>query len=178
MKIAISGTAGSGKSTIAKMLAKMFGYRHYSMGDFQREIAKEKKVSITELGEMEKNDPKIDLMVDDKQKQLGMTQDDFVIDAWLSPYFIPDSYKVFMDADIKERAMRVYKREPKDYKDLSDAIKKIRQRENTNRKRWKKFYGYDFRNNSNYDLVIDTTGKDAKETIGLVYQKVIEKCKR
>jgi cytidylate kinase len=171
MRITISGTAGSGKSTIAKMLAKKLKYRHYSMGDFQREIAKEKGVSITELGELEKKDPAIDLMVDEKQKSLG-TKDDFVIDSWLSPLFIPESFRIFMDADIGERAKRVFKREPKDYSDLDDAVRKIKQREKTNRDRWMEFYDYDFRAKKNYDLVLDTTGMKIDEVLKIVFDAV------
>jgi CMP/dCMP kinase len=171
MRIAISGTAGSGKSTTAKLLAKKLKYRHYSMGDFQREIAKEKGVSITELGELEKKDPSIDKMVDEKQKALGK-KDNFVIDSWLSPLFIPDSFKIFMDADLKVRTERIYKREPKDYKDLKDAEKKIELREKTNRDRWLRFYNYDFRDKRNYDLCIDTTNTKTDDVLNLVYGKV------
>lgn len=173
MKIAISGMAGSGKSTIAKMLAKKLGFKHYSMGDFQREIAKEKGLTIVELGELEKTDPAIDRMVDDKQKALGREKDNFVIDAWLSPYFIPDSFKIFMDADIKERARRITKkREAESYSKPEDAVKAISQREKTNRERWKKFYGYDFMDKKNYDLVIDTTGKNIDRVLKIILDKV------
>jgi CMP/dCMP kinase len=173
MKITISGTAGSGKSTIARLLAERLGYNHYSMGDFQREIAKEKGISIIELGELEKTDPTIDRMVDEKQKNLGRTQDNFVIDSWLSSYFIPDSYKVFLDADIEERARRIaVKREAEHHSSPQEAAIAIRQREKTNRERWIEFYGYDFMDMKNYDLVIDTTGREIKEVLDLIYSKV------
>lgn len=173
MKVAISGTAGSGKSTVAKMLAKKLGYRHYSMGDFQREIAKEKGLTIVELGELEKKDPSIDKMVDDRQKRLGIEKDDFVIDAWLAPYFIPDSFKVYMDADIKERAKRITKkREAEAYHDPADAVKAIAKRETTNRDRWIKFYGYDFMDRKNYDLFIDTTGKSVENVTDIILKKL------
>ena len=168
MIIAISGTAGSGKSTIAKMLAIKLKYKHYSMGDFQREIAKEKKISIEELGELEKKDPAIDRMVDDRQRQLG-NENNFVIDSWLSAFFIKNSYKIFMDADLKERAKRILDREPEHYKNLKDAMNKIKKREETNRERWKNFYGYDFKDKKNYHLYIDTSGKSIDAVFKIVY---------
>jgi cytidylate kinase len=172
MRIAISGTAGSGKSTIAKLLAKKLKYRHYSMGDFQREIAKEKGISITELGEFEKKDPSLDKMVDEKQTELSLKEDNYVIDGWLTPLFTKNSFKIFMNADLKIRAERVYKREPKDYKDLNDAVKKIEQREKTNRERWLKFYDYDFRDKKNYDLMVDTSDKKVEDVLELVMKKI------
>ena len=71
MKIAISGKAGTGKSSVAKLLAGKLKYRHYSMGDIQREIAKKKGISIAELGELEKTDPGIDNMIDERQREIG-----------------------------------------------------------------------------------------------------------
>ncbi len=172
MRITISGTAGSGKSTIAKELAKKLDYEHYSMGDFQREIAKEKGISITELGELEKKDDSIDRMVDEKQKKLGK-KDDFVIDSWLSPLFIPNSYKIFLDADIKERAKRITKeREAESYSEREEAIEAIKQRERTNRERWLQYYDYDFQDKKNYDLIIDTTDKSIEEILKLISEKI------
>jgi CMP/dCMP kinase len=166
MRITISGTAGSGKSTVARELAKMLGYKHYSMGDIQREIAKEKGLTIVELGELEKKDPSIDKMIDDRQKKLGKTEDDFVIDSWLSSLFIPNSFKIFLDADIEVRAKRIAKeREAEKYDTPEQAIKAIKQREKTNRERFLKFYNYDFMDKKNYDLVIDTAGKDILEIV-------------
>ena len=52
MKITLSGMVGSGKSTNAKLFAKELGYKHYSVGDLMREMAKERgipPVSYTHL---------------------------------------------------------------------------------------------------------------------------------
>ncbi len=174
MRITISGTAGSGKSTLAKMLAEKLGYKHYSMGDFQREIAREKGITIEKLGELEKKDPSIDKMVDDRQRNLGKKENNFVIDSWLSPLFIPDSFKIFITANIKVRAKRILLREPKAYKNIEGVIKKIKQREKTNKERWKKFYGFDFEDKKNYNLLIDSTDINAHEAFEIAYKKIKE----
>ncbi|OGF25327.1 hypothetical protein A2331_03875 [Candidatus Falkowbacteria bacterium RIFOXYB2_FULL_34_18] len=167
MIISISGTAGSGKSTVAKGLAKKLKFKHYSMGDLQREVAEEMGVSIVELGELEKTDPSIDRMIDKKQRELGKKEDNFVIDAWLAPFFIPHAIKFFLDADIGERAKRrvVAKRTTESYQRQEDAERAIAQRENTNRERWIKFYGFDFREKKNYDYIIDTTNSNVREVL-------------
>ena len=144
------------------------------MGDFQREIAKEKGISIVELGELEKTDPSIDKMVDDMQKKLGQ-KDNFVIDAWLAAFFIPDSIKIFLDADVKQRAKRLMEnREAEHYKTLKDAMNAMQQREETNRIRWKKFYGFDFMDKKNYNFFFDTTGKKSKDMVEIVYTKIMK----
>ena len=44
MIITISGKAGSGKSTVGRIVAQELNYEHYSMGDLQRLYAKEKGI--------------------------------------------------------------------------------------------------------------------------------------
>ena len=46
MIITISGKAGSGKSTVAKELAKQLNLQHFSIGDIMRKMAKEKNISV------------------------------------------------------------------------------------------------------------------------------------
>ncbi|PIN81309.1 cytidylate kinase, partial [Candidatus Woesearchaeota archaeon CG10_big_fil_rev_8_21_14_0_10_32_9] len=65
MKITISGNLGSGKSTVAKMLAKDLGYSHYSTGDFMRKMAEERGITLLELGKIAENDSSIDYELDD-----------------------------------------------------------------------------------------------------------------
>jgi cytidylate kinase len=48
MIISIGGTHGSGKSTIAKMLAKKLNWPHYYMGGLRRETAKKKGLTLAE----------------------------------------------------------------------------------------------------------------------------------
>ena len=64
MIITISGKAGSGKSTIAKELAKKLKLKHYSIGDLMRQIAKEKNISLIELSKLAEKDNSIDKELD------------------------------------------------------------------------------------------------------------------
>jgi CMP/dCMP kinase len=159
MKITITGSAGSGKSTVAKILAKKLGYSHFSIGDFQRELAKEHKMTIQEWGLHEASDKKYDQMVDDRQVKFGLENDNFVVDAWLAAKFIPDSFKVFLDADIDVRVKRrlSHKRSEENFSDADEARKSLVERQKVNRERWIRYYGFDFEDQKNYDLIIDTT---------------------
>ena len=99
-----------------------------------------------------------------------------MIDSWLSAYFIPDAYRIFLDGNLEERAKRITKtREAESHRTIEEAAASIRQREQTNRKRWMKFYGFDFLDMKNYDLVIDTTGKGLDEVFGIIYKNIKDK---
>ena len=168
MIIAISGKAGSGKSTVAKELAKKLGLKHYSVGDLMRKMAKEKGITLLELGRRAEKDKSIDRELDERQIELGSNEKDFVIDGRLTAFFMPKAdLKVFLDCDDKVRAERVLKNERKDErgKSLNDIIKKINEREESERKRYKGYYNADYYNKSLYDLVINTTFLTVEEVI-------------
>ena len=166
MIITISGRAGSGKSTIAKLVAKKLGLKHFSSGDFMRQMAKEKKISLLGLSKLAEKDRSIDKELDERQIKFGKEQDDFVIDGRLSAFFIPKAdFKIFLDADKKIRAERILKDARTEEKggNLEDIEKKIEEREKSEAKRYKAYYGYDCYDQSKYSYVIDTTSLSIDE---------------
>ena len=50
--ITISGMLGSGKSTVAKILAQKLDYGYYSTGNAQREIAQKRGLTTLELNQL------------------------------------------------------------------------------------------------------------------------------
>ncbi len=176
MIITIGGKAGSGKSTIAKQLAKKLNLKHYSIGDLQRDIAKERGISLMELSKLEEEDPAIDKELDEKQKELGKKEDNFVIDGRLSAFFIPNSIKIFLDADEKVRAERILKdeRDSEKSNNINEAINQIKEREESENKRYEKYYGFDCYDESKYDHIIDTTDLAPDEIVEKIV-KVVKK---
>ena len=160
MIITISRPAGSGKSTVGKLVAKKLGYTYYSMGSIQRQIAEERGITLLELGKMEETDKSIDEDIDRKQKEMGNKEDNFVMDSRLGFHFIPESLKIYIDSDIDVRAKRIFHDQLSDRsaeKNLSveDTKRKIQLREASEIKRYKKYYAVNPYDVSNYDLVID-----------------------
>lgn len=160
MIIAISGKAGSGKSTIARLLSERLNLKHYSIGDLMRAMANEKGLSLLELNKQAEKDKSIDFELDDKLKELGKTKDNFVVDGRLTAFFIPNAdVRVFLDADDKVRAKRIMndRREHEKSKSLNGTISNIKRREESEKKRYKKYYGVDYLDKKLYNYVIDTT---------------------
>lgn len=175
MIVVISGTPGSGKSTAAKLVAKKLGWKHYSMGDLQRQVAEERGISIAKLGELEQTDPNIDKEIDAKQKKLGKEEDNFIIDSRLGAFFIPHAQlRIFLDAEEEERARRIMGdiRGQENYKDLAEAKKGMQEREEVNAQRYKKLYNIDHRNKKLYNQFLDTTHatpeKNAEKILALI----------
>ena len=164
MIITLGGDAGSGKSTVSKLLAKRLQYKHYSMGDLQRKMADEKGMTIEEHIRSAKENPEINKQVDEYQKKLGQKESDFVIDGRLSWHFIPHSFKVFLRCDERIAAQRIFsdhlggkRKTEKTMKDVDDAMADMNARRENEVIQYKEQYGIDIRDRKNYDLVIDTT---------------------
>lgn len=174
MRITITGPPGSGKSTVAKLLAKKLKLKHYSAGDIRREIAAKKGISLAELNRRDEKTHKTDRLVDDYQKKLGKTKYNFVIDGRLPAFFIPKSVKIFLEVDPMVGAKRVMERRKgvEAYKNVKDAVKKLKERDASDRKRYKDLYGINYRDKKIYDLVIDTTKTSAEEIVGEIVRFV------
>lgn len=160
MRITISGKAGTGKSTVAKLLSEKLRLQHYSIGDLMRVMANEKRMSLLELNKLAEKDKSIDFELDNKLKELGKTKDNFVVDGRLTAFFIPNAeVKVFLDADDKVRAQRILKdkRQQEKSKSLNDAMSKIKKREESEKKRYRKYYNIDYTNKKLYNFIIATT---------------------
>jgi len=167
MIITISGKAGSGKSTIARQLAKKLNLKHYSIGDLMRRIAKERNVSLNKLSKLAEKDKSIDMALDKKSIDLR-EEINFVIDGRLTAYFIHYAdLKVFLDCNDEVRAERILKEKRNDEKskNIRELIKKIKQREQSERKRYENLYKIDYYDKNLYNLMIDTTNLSIEEVI-------------
>ena len=172
IRITISGEAGSGKSTVADIIANKLKLKRHSTGDYMRTMAAARGVTIIELNKIGETDPSIDKELDDWQKKLEKKKDEgFVLDSRLGFHFIPSSIKIFLSADIKVRAERIYndQRLVEDNPSLKKTIENIKKRQTLERERYKEKYGIDYLDFSNYDLVLDTTKMSPSE----VAEKVI-----
>jgi cytidylate kinase len=167
MIIALGGKAGSGKSVVAKLLAKKLKFKHYSMGDLQREIAEQRNISIFELSKLEEKNPQIDKEVDNLQINLGKREDNFIIDSRLGFHFIPKAKKIFLDCDFEVRAKRILndRARKEDNKNLEKAKDNIKVREKSEILRYKKYYNVNPYDKKKYEFVLDTTNSNPEAIV-------------
>ena len=180
MKITISGEPGSGKSTIAKMLAQRLKLKHLSSGDFMRQMAEERGMTLMELTRIADKDKSVDEEIDERTKKLGQEQDNFVMDSRLAFHFIPDSIKIFLEVDAGEAAKRIFgqKREKeKENITLDETKKNMQARIESERQRYKEYYGFDFFDKTKYDFITDTTDKNQEQVCDEIIAFLTEKGK-
>ncbi len=138
-----------------------------------REIAAERGMSILELSRLAERDESIDRQIDARSAELARKSRDFVIDARLGWYFIPDSVKVFLDVRPEVAARRIYEARrgtERENVDLEATRKAIEARTESEAVRYRDYYGIDYTDHSQYDLVIDTS----EMTIDEVVQRILE----
>jgi cytidylate kinase len=178
MKITISGTPGSGKSTVAKQVAQELELRHFSSGDFMRDMAKERKISLLELSEEAEINKEIDEKIDEWVETTGEANDNFVMDSRLGFNFIPDSIKVFLDVSDDEAARRVFhdmRPSEKENTSQGETYENIVKRKESEAKRYKEYYDIDCTDPDNYDLVIDTTEMTIHQVVHNIIKFVKER---
>ena len=133
MKITLAGSPGSGKSTLRSMLAEHYGLKTKGTGDFMRELSRKQGYSdITQfLVEYVSEHPEVDHQVDEEQRLYGEQNEDFVLDAHLGFYFVPDSIRICLICDLEEAARRILE----DTERTTEEAKTIRESIDTSQKR-------------------------------------------
>ena len=87
MNIAITGKLGSGKSTIAKIMAETLGYEIYNTGKIQRRTAEEMGISTLELNKRMLADASLDFIIDEAVAKLSAERDNIIFDSRMAWYF-------------------------------------------------------------------------------------------
>ncbi|MGD2042492.1 MAG: nucleoside monophosphate kinase [Acidimicrobiia bacterium] len=174
MIITISGRPGSGKSAVAVRVAEALGMRHVSAGDFMRQMAAERGMTILEFSRSAEDRESIDREIDARTVQLSRESADFVMDARLAWHFIPESFKVFLEVSPEVAAQRIYEAQrgsEKENVSLENTKRAIESRTESERKRYLKYYGLDYAEHTQYDLVVDTSDL----TIDQVVQRILDR---
>ncbi|MBP9715512.1 MAG: (d)CMP kinase [Candidatus Pacebacteria bacterium] len=183
--ITICGSLGSGKSSTAKKVAGALGYRHFSSGDFFRQVGLELGgLSINETNIRAETDPNIDAMTDQKVRDMGK-ENKVVIDSRTAYHWIPESFKIYLDLPPSIARSRIFQNIKEDkFREQSEQIsseeevyKKMQERFESEQARFLKLYNIDNTKKPNFDLIIDTNKNNLEQVVDIIlteYKKWLE----
>ncbi|MBL7828796.1 MAG: cytidylate kinase family protein [Saprospiraceae bacterium] len=173
MKITLTGDLGSGKSAVSRILCEKTGFEYVSTGKIQRQIAHDMGVDTLELNRLADSDPSIDERIDSIFAALADAPDGYIVDSRMAWFFIPQSFKVYLQTDVQVAAQRIMHdplRDREQYSSQEEAVQKILARKASENARFLMKYGADCTNLANFDLVIDTTRRTREEVANLILE--------
>lgn len=164
-RISLTGDLGSGKSTVGEIIAERLKIEKFTLGTIQRKVAEELNMTTTELNRYMEDKPEMEDVFDNRQREFEQKDGSFIIDSRLGFHFVPSTFSYYLSVDITESARRIMNanRSSEPYSSIEEAVAKITERRESERLRFKKFYGVDILDMSNYDCIIDTTNRTPDE---------------
>ena len=177
-KITITGDLGSGKSAVSRILCEKTAFDYVSTGRIQRQLAEELGLDTLEMNRRADTDPSIDQRIDGIFVDLGKDPHGYVVDSRMAWFFLPDSFRVYLQAEVAVAAERILgdpHRKSEEYESKEEAIRKILARKQSENDRFLLKYGADSTNLHNFDLVLNTTRRSPEQVAALILKGV--RCK-
>ena len=166
--ISLGGELASGKGTTSVILAEKLNYGIYRNGEYFRKLAKEANMDVTEFNEYVKSHPEIDIQIEKSASEYAKTHDNFIIDARLGFYAVPESFKVYLTVDIDVAAKRAFndqnRKSTESFNTVEEQKEDMIKRYRIENERYWNIYHVRKEDLSNYDLVIDTTNLTPEQT--------------
>lgn len=186
MIITLSGTPGSGKSTIAKQLLEKLHAQRVYVGGIRRELARQKGMTLEQLNEYAKTNPETDKDVDEaaaqEARELAKTSPCVIVEGRTQFHFLPESFKIFLKVDLSEAAKRIWlelqekqaqvQRNEGTFTSLEQLKQSIIKRDEQDAQRYLKYYDFDHRDESQYDYILDTTHLTIEQVVQTVFEKI------
>lgn len=165
--ISLSGKPGSGKSSTADRIAELLGYTRFSAGEMVRKKIKENNITLAEYNAQAAEDPGLDEIVDSKLRELRSSTE-IVVDSRLGFHWLPESFKVYLELDLKDAIDRVLKDAEQNASrsvelgvapEKNAVTKEITNRLTSEQTRFKAIYNVDPYDTSHFDLIINTASE-------------------
>lgn len=173
--ITISGPPASGTSTLAEQLSENLDFELVNGGDIFRELANEKNMSLSELSKLSEQDDSIDKKIDGRLEDIiqshmqGSREPDgngLIVESRLAGWHSNGSadLSIYLDAPVDVRAERIT--------DRDETVEELRDREQSEAKRYQNYYGIDITDTSVYDHVFETHKLTVEELMDEIYEEL------
>jgi cytidylate kinase len=158
------------------MVADLLGYKHFSSGDLFREISQQRGMDVVQSNlNAENGKSDIDEIVDSRLQEIGKAENHLVIDSRTAWHWIPTAFKVYLNLDMQVAAERILQDiTPERLADENipnnpgEYAGQLKQRLDSENRRYESLYGIDPSDMSNYDLVVDTAANNPEQVTQLV----------
>ena len=172
MKITLSGLAGSGKTTLGKMLARELNAEFISVGEFTRKFAmNEFQMDINQFQEYCKEHPEMDEKIDKEIINYCMGMEDLIIDYRLGAKFITDATHIFLHVSPEEAFRRITHGNRVNEKVSFEDINK---RNDQMRSRFILQYGFDFTDPDNFHFILNTEKSTTEEMVQFIKERAVK----
>jgi|WetSurMetagenome_2_1015567.scaffolds.fasta_scaffold83588_2 CMP/dCMP kinase len=167
LRIAISGKSGCGNTTVSRLLASRLGLRliNYTFKD----LARERGMSFDELRAKAETDSQYDLTIDREQVRQAMLGG-CVLGSRLAIWLLRDTaFTVYLSASPETRAGRIARREGLP---LEQTLAATEERDQHDRERYIRLYGFDIDQYRFAALVVDTERLEPAEVAARILERV------
>ena len=173
--VVFCGYPASGKTTIAKKIAKIFNLEYICAGDMLKKMINDKfkgnKKIMSEdfwessegfvFFEKRKENHSFDRELDKELLKL-VKEKPVALTSWTLPYLNCNAFKIYLKVSKKERIIRLAKRDSISFEKAKTAISK---RDKINLAYYKKLYGFILGDESPFDLVENGENKTEDEEV-------------
>jgi CMP/dCMP kinase len=171
MRITLSGDLGSGKSSVGRRLSELLGIRYVSAGELFREIGQISNMDALATNLAAETNTDIDAKVDARTQQLDRDVPDFIIDSRMAWHFVTDAVRVFLSVRPETAAERIaadQTRKGERYADTQSALEMLRNRRQSELKRYRRLYDVNIEDEANYDLWIVTDDASVDDVCAII----------
>ena len=157
LTVTVGGLAGTGTSTLCRLLAAHLDLPYAYAGSLFRQEAARRGLSLAEFGRLCQQDPSVDRSLD--ERQLELLRDGGVLlegrmAGWLAEHNGVEAFTVWVVCEEDERMRRISER---DGGEIEAQRTHTLGREASERARFLDYHGADLSDLSIYDLVLDST---------------------